>query len=153
MSELIRGYSAPLFDRLSSAGGLVEAGNSLLTPTQLDASIGRELSHLLNTRSRLTASEFFLSTGSCIDYGVPDSSALSPNSSSDLELLQSTVKQAINYYEPRLNNVTVKAFSTSYPKTTTMLVISGTVTIGLKFRQLNFELQLDSQQGNRAKTI
>jgi type VI secretion system protein ImpF len=123
----------------------------LLTPEQLEASIGRELSRLMNTRSRLKPSEFAASTGTTLDYGIPDISALSPKSHPDLDLLQSTIRQAVNHYEPRLKDVTVKAFPASGARSSATLLIAGTVTIGLKLRQLNFELQLDQRQGSRAK--
>jgi type VI secretion system protein ImpF len=151
MSELVRGSSVPLFDRLSSLEGAVGNRNQLLTPEQLEASIGRELSRLMNTRSRLSPTEFAASTGTTIDYGIPDISALSPKSHADLELLQLTIGQAVRHYEPRLKDVTVKAFPAGNPGAAATLVIGGTVMIGLKLRQLNFELQLDQRQGNRAK--
>ena len=153
MSELIRSYPTPLFDRLSCAGEEDIDGRQLLTPAQLDASIGRELLCLMNTRSKLNSAEFLVSTGGCLDYGVPDNSFLSPDSSADIDFLQSILKQAINHYEPRLDNVTVRVLTISRPSTKVILVINGTVIIDLMYRQLNFELQIDSQQGNRSKAI
>lgn len=151
MSELVRGSPVPLFDRLSSVHGSEGQRQQLLTPEQLEVSIGRELSRLMNTRSRLSPSEFAASTGTTLDYGIPDISALSPKSHPDLDLLQATIKQAVNHYEPRLKDVTVKAFPAPSAGGSAALVIGGTVTIGLKLRQLNFELQLDPRQGSRAK--
>ena len=114
-------------------------------------SIGRELSRLMNTRSRLTISEFAQNGGTTLDYGVPDISALSPRSDADLELLQATVRQAVIFYEPRLKDVTIKAFRAADSGNSATLLIGGTVTVDLKLRQLNFELQLDPRQGNAAK--
>jgi len=151
MSELVRGSPVPLFDRLSSAQGSDGSRQQLLTPEQLEVSIGRELSRLMNTRSRLSPSEFAASTGTTLDYGIPDISALSPKSHPDLDLLQATVKQAIHHYEPRLNGVTVKAFPSVHGGAAT-LMISGNVSVGLKLRQLNFELQLDQRPDSRAGT-
>ncbi len=151
MSELVRGSPLPLFDRLSSAEGSEGSRRQLLTPEQLELSIGRELSRLLNTRSRLKPSEYASSTGTTLDYGIPDISALSPKSHPDLDLLQSTIRQAVNHYEPRLQDVSVKAFPASGARSSATLLIAGTVTIGLKLRQLNFELQLDQRPGAQAK--
>ena len=95
MSELVRGSSVPLFDRLASSEDPVAAGAFLLTPEQLQASIGKELSRLFNTRSRLAPSEYAASVGTVIDYGIPDFSALSPRHADDRELLQMALKQAI----------------------------------------------------------
>lgn len=151
MSELVRGSPVPLFDRLSSVQGADGSRQQLLTPEQLEMSIGRELSRLMNTRSRLSPSEFAGSTGTALDYGIPDISALSPTSHPDLDLLQATIRQAIVHYEPRLKDVTVKAFPSAHGGGAAALLIGGTVTIGLKLRQLNFELQLDQRQGSRTK--
>ncbi len=151
MSELVRGSPVPLFDRLSLVQGADGGRQQLLTPEQLEMSIGRELSRLMNTRSRLKPSEFAASTGTTLDYGIPDISALSPKSHPDLDLLQATIKQAVNHYEPRLKDVNVKAFPATSGGGAATLVIGGTVTIGLKLRQLNFELQLDQRQASHTK--
>ena len=148
MSELIRGALVPLFDRLSSADDSVKT-EQLLTPEQLQYSIARDLSRLLNTRSRLLAAEFVAQDGTTIDYGMPDISALSPKSDSDLATLQSLVAHAIHCFEPRLKQVEIKAFASSAFAGGVVLIISGVVTIGLMLRQLNFELQLDQRQTNR----
>jgi type VI secretion system protein ImpF len=151
MSELVRGSPVPLFDRLASVQGADGSRQQLLTPEQLEMSIGRELSRLMNTRSRLSPSEFAEGTGTAIDYGIPDISAFSPTSHPDLDLLQATIRQAIIQYEPRLKDVTVKAFPSAPGGGAAALLIGGTVTIGLKLRQLNFELQLDQRPASRAK--
>lgn len=149
MSELLRGSPMPLFDRLSSAQSTAGARSPLISPEQLDQSIGQELSRLLNTRSRLAFSEFHNSTGTAIDYGIPDFSALFPNSRPDLERLQDAVRQAIVHYEPRLKEVTVKAFPPGSGSPSATLLIGGKVTINMKFRQLNFQIQLDHRSGDQ----
>ena len=123
----------------------------LLSPEDLQASIGRELSRLMNTRSRLTPAEFVEGTGTAIDYGIPDFLALSARSQAQADILQSTVALAVRQYEPRLNDVTVKVFPGSGPGDKATLVIGGTVKIGMKLRQLNFELQLDQRTADGAR--
>lgn len=152
MAELVRGAPVPLFDRLSLVGAASESRHQLLSAAQLQDSIGRSLFGLLNTRSRLAPSEFSSSTGTTLDYGIPDISALSAVASPDLELLQSTVAQAVAHYEPRLKDVYVKAFPATKPGGGALLLISGSVTLDLKLRQLNFELQLTQQQ-TRVKAL
>lgn len=149
MSELVRGSPMPLFDRLSSLQSAAGAHSQLISPEQLDRSIGRELLRLLNTRSSLTFSEFSGSTGTAIDYGIPDISALFPNSRPDLERLQNAVRQAIVHYEPRLKDVTVKAFPPISGSRSASLLIGGKVTVDMKFRQLNFQIQLDQRSGDK----
>jgi type VI secretion system protein ImpF len=123
----------------------------LLSPEDLQASIGRELSRLMNTRSRLTPAEFLQGTGTAIDYGIPDFLALSTRSQAQADLVQSTVRLAVSQYEPRLKDVTVNVFPAAGPGNNATLVIGGTVKIGMKLRQLNFELQLDQRTGDSAK--
>jgi type VI secretion system protein ImpF len=148
MAELIRGASTPLFERLQG-GDATQLGH-VMSPAQLELSIGRELSRLLNTRSGLVLRDFMESGGTTLDYGIPDVSALSSRSQSDLDLLQSAIAKAIAMYEPRLKNVIVKADS-SATDATTRVAISGAVTIDMKLRSLNFELQLDPRHGGLAK--
>ena len=152
MSELQRGSFVPLFDRLSSADTSIK-NQQQLNPEQLEYSIALDLSRLLNTRSRLLASDFIAQVGTTLDYGMPDISALSPKSESDLTLLQGLVTHAIQCFEPRLKQVVVKAFASEKFAGGVVLIISGVVTIGLMLRQLNFELQLDQRQPNRAGAI
>lgn len=148
MAELIRGASIPLFERLQ--GGDTGQFGQVMSPAQLELSIARELSRLLNTRSRLVMREFLDSSGTTLDYGIPDVSALSSRSQSDLDLLQSAITKAIVMYEPRLKNVVVKAASSAMDATT-RVAISGMVTIDMKLRPLSFELQLDPRHGGLAK--
>lgn len=148
MAELIRGASVPLFERLQ--GGDAARFGQTMSPAQLELSIGRELSRLLNTRSGLVVSDFLNSSGTTLDYGIPDVSALSSRSQSDLDLLQLAIAKAIAMYEPRLKNVIVKAES-SVADARARVAISGAVTIDMKLRSLSFELQLDPRHGGLAK--
>jgi type VI secretion system protein ImpF len=146
MSKLVRGASVPLFDRLSSRHADSSESRQLLSPEELQASIGRELSRLLNTRSRLGPAEFIEESGTTIDYGIPDVSALASGSQSDLDMIGSAVAVAVRHYEPRLNEVKVKVLPAA-ERNGARLHIGGTVRIGLKPRQLSFELPLDPRAG------
>jgi type VI secretion system protein ImpF len=149
MAELVRGTGVPLFDRLSQTDGVAQG--QLLTPQQLELSIARELSRMLNTRSRLSVDAFSSASGT-LDYGIPDVSSLSPRSQQDMERLQVAVAHAVRCYEPRLKNVKVKAFSVTAGQAAAM-VISGDVTIQMKLQPLSFELQLDARHGGLAKAV
>ena len=148
MSEIVRGSFVPLFDRLASNGGPIGNADKLLSPEQLEASILRELSFLVNTRSRLTASEFATRDVTTLDYGVPDFSALSPKSESDLAQLQAGIERAVTQFEPRLRDVTVKAFPPASAGGPARVLISGLVSIGLKLRRLNFEVHPGSDESS-----
>ena len=148
MAELIRGASIPLFERLQ--GGDPAQFGQVMSPAQLELSIGRELARLLNTRSRLGLREFLDSSGTTLEYGIPDFSALSSRSQADLDLLQAAIAKSISLYEPRLKNVVVKAAS-SATDAMTRVAIGGAVTIDMKLRPLSFELQIDPRHGGLAK--
>lgn len=143
MSELVRGSSVPLFDRLALHEERVGEGAFLLLPEQLEASIGLELSRLFNTRTRLMPSQYGQSTGTVIDYGIPDFSALSPGRGEDLELMQAALLQAIGHFEPRLSNVTVAVSPEPNRGHAARVRIGGDVVIGLKQQRVSFELALD----------
>jgi type VI secretion system protein ImpF len=143
MSELVSGASVPLFDKLVSENEL--HGERYLTPEQLEQSIAKELLGLFNSRARLEPSRFLESTGTVIDYGIPDISSLSPKRGEDLELLEQGIKQAVVYFEPRLNNVSVKATVNPRVMDSALIQIQGTIPVGLKVRQLSFDLSLSGR--------
>src|SRR6478609_4506746 len=131
MSELVRGSSVPLFDRLASQEAPGGVGAFLLLPEHLEASIARELSRLFNTRCRLGPSEMADSTGTTIDYGIPDFSPLSPRSGDDRALIEKGLAQAIGFYEPRMKNVVVKVFEAVGRSDSATATVSGDLTIGM----------------------
>ncbi len=151
MAELVRGLPVPLFDRLSPVELSSGSSARLLTPEQLQVSVARELARLLNTRSARSVPEFLVFPGTTLDYGLPDVGYLSPHSRPDLDLLESAVKRAIELFEPRLSSVTVHASFNPKIGGSPIILIGGVVTIGLKPRQLNFELQIDAPLQKSAK--
>jgi type VI secretion system protein ImpF len=146
MSELVRGSSVPLFDRLASGEGQGGAGAFLLPPDQLEASIARELSRLFNTRCRLPPSRLSESTGTSIDYGIPDFSAMSPRHAEDRELIEKALVQAIGFYEPRMRRIAVKVMEVPGRRDAAVATVSGDVMIGLKPQRVSFALNLNPSQ-------
>jgi type VI secretion system protein ImpF len=143
MSELVRGSSVPLFDRLASSEAPGGVGAFLLLPEHLEASVARELSRLFNTRSRIAPSAMSESTGTAIDYGIPDFSALSPRNDEDRALIEKALAQAVGFYEPRLRNVGVKVSEVPGRGDTAIAAVSGDLTIGLKPQRVSFALDLN----------
>lgn len=147
MNELIRGAGLPLFDRLSQSAAA--DSTRLVSPHQVELSIGRELVRLFNTRSRVPLMLFGSANGT-LDYGIPDFTALSPSSTTDMHQLQTAITHAIGCFEPRLKNVNVHAFPAAKGKSAAV-AISGEVTIEMKLQPVSFELQLDARHGGLAK--
>ena len=143
MSELVRGSSVPLFDRLASSEAPGGVGAFLLLPEHLEASIARELSRLFNTRCRLSPSEMGESTGTAIDYGIPDFSALSPRNEEDRAAIEKSLVQAVGFYEPRMSNVVVKVSEVAGRGDRAIATVSGDVRIGLKAQRVSFALNMN----------
>lgn len=148
MSQLVRGSSVPLFDRLASTDGPLGAGAFLLLPEQLEASVARELSRLFNTRSRIAPSAMSQSTGTAIDYGIPDFSAYSPRNDEDRALIEKALVQAISFYEPRMKNVGVKVSEVPGRGDTAIATISGDLTIGLRPQRVSFSLNMNPSRSD-----
>jgi type VI secretion system protein ImpF len=146
MTELVRGSSVPLFDRLAQQEGPEGTGAFLLSPDQMQASVARELARLFNTRSRLALSDIARSTGTVIDYGVPDFSALSPRRGEDRELLERALVQAITQFEPRLTHVRVKVDAVPERGDVAAVVVSADMAVGLQAQRVSFSLNLNPSQ-------
>ena len=150
MTELVRGSSVPLFDRLAASEAPGGVGAFLLLPEQLEASVARELSRLFNTRSRIAPSAMAQSTGTAIDYGIPDFSALSPRNDEDRVVIEKALVQAIGFYEPRMRNVAVKVSEVAGRGDRAVATVSGDLTIGLKPQRVSFALNMNPSQDDAA---
>ncbi|MGJ7535233.1 MULTISPECIES: type VI secretion system baseplate subunit TssE [Variovorax] len=143
MSELIKGGVAPLFDRLASAPSEHARGAAHLeTMESLQDSIGRELRRLFNTRSPLSASDYAQGSGTVLEYGIPDFSALSAQNAADLQQLAATLRQAVQRYEPRLTDVSVQVSATPNRHEVALVRIGAQARAGLALRHVDFEMLL-----------
>ncbi len=103
-------FPRPLFDRLM----LDERGRGAapgLGAREYIEAIRRDVEVLLNSRSRLKMEEQ-LPDGelwSVTEYGLPDFSHLTPQSSDDRQALIRAVTAALDRFEPRLREVEVEA--------------------------------------------
>ena len=105
-----RGARAPLFERLSDFNPAAPTEVSpfrVYTQRQLIASICREVSRLLNTRTGLRGAPQSLAQGTVLDYGLPDVTSWIAASGLDRERLQAAIAQRVMAYEPRLREVKV----------------------------------------------
>ncbi|HYN21586.1 MAG TPA: type VI secretion system baseplate subunit TssE [Thermoanaerobaculia bacterium] len=101
----------PLFDRLvDRAPKLRHEVRSLRTLDLpgLQESVRRELERLLNTRCPLPAHRLTDRPRSVIDYGLPELSGFSPHSFEDRERLAGLIRRAVEAFEPRLFEVSVR---------------------------------------------
>lgn len=130
----------PLFDRLCAEA----EGEGVLDARALQASIAGELSNLLNTRSRLGAAAFLNSELSVVDFGMPDITALSPQSRDDRQLLQQLVRRAIACFEPRLSRTQVQVLEWPGDPKRAKVEIMAVVRLGKELRRVKFELAASS---------
>ena len=72
------------------------------------ASLRRELTGLLNTRSPTPLERFAVDDLTVLDYGVPDLTSLHPQSAIDRGRLEALLSRAIATFEPRLREVRVE---------------------------------------------
>ncbi|HTH72897.1 MAG TPA: type VI secretion system baseplate subunit TssE [Trinickia sp.] len=135
MSTMRQGYPMPLFERLVEDTDAWLEGESALRD-----SVARELSRLLNARSRLTMAEFARSDCGVLDYGVPDFSERSLRSGADREAILAAVRRAIALFEPRLANVAVKFDSSGETSRDAMLVVEGDIRVERSVEHVFFKL-------------
>jgi type VI secretion system protein ImpF len=149
VARLLRGAPIPLFERL----GLDEtsAAQTQFDSVQLEASVGRELARLLNTRSPLTFSGYLESDGTVLEYGVPDFSGLSPKSAVDMRMLEATLLAAVHRYEKRLKGVRAEVTNRANRPGSAIVLLSGEITVGLEVRRVDFEVPVDGIQAGNVK--
>jgi len=115
----------PLFDRIGAAPD-AQTGVRL-TPTEaLKLSLRLDLVRLFNARNGLTIAQFLGGGPTALDYGLPDTLALSPQSATDLQCWERVITRAILLYEPRLRQVQVKVTPDAARPATARVVISAT---------------------------
>lgn len=142
MSHDVPRAPRPLFDRLCAGAG---EDCSPLDAAGLRVSLARDLSHLLNARSRLPLSRYVDEVASVIDWGLPDFSALSAQSGGDRQLLRQAVLQAIACFEPRLQHVHVEVDTWPDDPHRARLNIDAAVRIGRELRRVEFALPADGR--------
>jgi type VI secretion system lysozyme-like protein len=106
------GARALLFERLvDTEPGRKEESPPfrVLTRKELLKSVKRELGRLLNSRCPVPLHLLGEEERTVINYGIPDFTSLSPQSSDDRKLIASIIGQSITAFETRLRNVRVTA--------------------------------------------
>lgn len=125
----------PLFERLVEDTGAWLEGEGALRQ-----SVARELSRLLNARSRLTMAEFAKSECGVLDYGVPDFSERSLRSGADRDAILAAVRRAIALFEPRLVNVVVKFGFKDERSRDAVLIVEGDIRVERSVEHVFFEM-------------
>ena len=105
------GARALLFERLvdRELGQEEPQPFRVLTREELRESVRRELGQLLNSRCPVPLQLIGEVDRTVINYGIPDFSSLSPQSSDDRKLIAAVIGETIAAFETRLKNVSVNA--------------------------------------------
>ena len=100
-----------------------------LNRKQLYASVRRDLTWLLNTRTSLPASRFDKGDLTVIDYGMPDFGTYFTASEPDRERLVRRMIRAISSFEPRLKKVGVSIEPVRVNEKTLTIVIDAIIVV------------------------
>lgn len=141
MSRNVPAYYIPLFDRIAGSDGGVLEGD-LTNSAGLRQSIERELGRLFNTTSRLTISQYLKADLMVLDYGLPDFRGLAFDSTEVLSELLIVLERAIQVFEPRMRQTTVKVSSGADLRAGVTVDIIATVIIGTQQRRVQFGLEI-----------
>jgi type VI secretion system protein ImpF len=107
-----------VLDRLMAAPGAGRGGqHAVIGVQELRDAVRRDLDWLLNTKRWLPHDFEGLPEvkTSLLNYGMPDLSPFSPNSSKDLASLARTIEELIRCYEPRLRPGSVRVSPVGTP--------------------------------------
>lgn len=138
------GALLPLFDRLSSDIAPTADGR-MLDGGGLQQSLHQDLVRLFNVRNGLSIEQYLGDAPTSLDYGLPDTLALSPQSNGDLRRWELVVARAIALYEPRLSLVRVLVTPDRGNPAAARVSIGAAVAVGCQLCQVHFDVVLDSR--------
>ncbi len=140
MSRIIPGGPIPLFDKLDQRATAWDQANQVLDIDGVEASVVRELTRLLNSRSRIPLSDFTDAGLTVLDYGIPDYGAHSAQSEADRRRVAAAIRRAIEAFEPRLSDVDVSLVDGATGKTIALFCIDASLQVANTIRRINFTL-------------
>jgi len=140
MSRLIPGGPIPLFDKLDQRFIAASSTDQVLDFDGVEASVVRELSRLLNSRSPVPLSAYADAKLTVLDYGIPDYGAHSAQSEADRRRVAAAIRRAIEAFEPRLSDVDVALVDGATGKTIALFCITASLQVANTVRRINFTL-------------
>jgi type VI secretion system lysozyme-like protein len=124
-----------LFERLTEAGPGDDSGTTGASPSpaharaQVEASVAREISALLNTRIAKEVDAIEPANRTVLDYGLPDFTGMSSLSGTDRFTIARATERAIRAFEPRLGNPKVSVDEERVGSRSLDYRISGTLNV------------------------
>lgn len=123
----------------------VSADGRMLDGAGLQQSLQHDLERLFNVRNGLSIEQYLGDAPTSLNYGLPDTLALSVQNSLDLRRWELVVARAIALYEPRLSLVRVVVAPDRGNPTVARVNIGGAVTLSRQLCQVHFDVVLDSR--------
>jgi type VI secretion system protein ImpF len=142
------GGRVPLFDRLVDLAPHQrdeERPLRTLTTEGLHASIRREVQQLLNTRCITPLEVLDARDWTVLDYGLPDYSGWYTRSPEAKGRLEALMTRAIEAFEPRLADPSVRLLERVEGERTLFFEIQGSVRVGQGFEPVSFPLALNPE--------
>jgi type VI secretion system protein ImpF len=141
---------APLFDRLFDREPRLQdepQQRRLLERDRVVASIGAEVSRLLNTRCAGSMEQIAGEERTVLNYGLPDFSALSPTAERDRERLARLIADAVRAFEPRLRNPVVRVSADPREGRVLRVVLEGLLVLDNLIEPVSFPLVIAERGG------
>lgn len=152
------GATAPLFDRLQDSPRDTPSDPDSMhyTKSEVINSIQRDVSLLLNTRCMVSKESYEKLNPAALDYGIPelygmpDFSAIDPESVTTWDHSAKLIQTALRLFEPRLKNprVTIQKFDAGEQELYTE--ITAHAIIGKYIEQVKFPVIIDNMPINKA---
>lgn len=148
----IDGGPVPLFDRLTDIEPERRSESHpyrVLDRDGLADSVAVEVQRLLNTRAPVTAGRLASMPRTVLTYGIPDLHRLYVMSARDAKALTNSVAQAIEAYEPRLQEVKVSVSGADRARQRILLQIDARLRAGATDEPVSFPVAiLDYEQSS-----
>jgi type VI secretion system lysozyme-like protein len=143
-----------LFDRLidlEMMNPFESADSHYLTKDQVKQSIQLEISRLLNTRRAeglpKNEDDVFSDSeegfGTPFYFGLPDFQSYDASNVQDWDLIANLLKNAINYFEPRIKNITVEVINFNNNSQLLEVNITGSLNLQKTKGEVTFPVVID----------
>jgi type VI secretion system protein ImpF len=119
----------------------------LLERDALVESIRREVSNLLNTRCAWPIGELDRGSRTILDYGLPDLSNYHTTNPEDYALVERAVRETIEAYEPRLDQVQVELAAVDRRMNVLTLRVGGKLRMDGIVEPVSFRVSIGDRAG------
>lgn len=149
----MRGGKPLLFERLTDldpASQQEAVPFRILTQVEIQESVRREVTRLLNTRCSRPMDDQSGDELTVLDYGIPDFSSMSAASGTDRNRLAAVLVNAISAFEPRLTQVEVSFEAAPGSQTAVLGQIKAVMEVDLVKEPVSFPVVFETKTGEAA---